>query len=196
MDANNRKLTRFFCQELLYEFMSGNLDMEKQKSMDDYLTGCRESQRELERLNRGLQYSSVASRLGVSQELREALLNFEPQWKRTWLAWTHWTSRRGWRALPYIFLLLTLGLSLFLLKPWRPRLNRDLVLFEQIKSDGQVSHPSIPLSVEILSGTPPAVPAVKIELPEEPPGPLQVPRQSEETVPASEPNSAPEISED
>jgi hypothetical protein len=133
-------LTRFLCQELLYEYVSGTLDPSRRRDMDDYLAECRDSQRELLNLKKGLQFAEELSRVRVSADLQEALLNFEPPWKRRLQAWTLWSSRRGWRMLPYAFIFVTAVLTLAVWKPWRPNRVREVILAEQ---DHHVARPAL-----------------------------------------------------
>ncbi len=138
----SRGLTRFICQELLYEFVTGRLDPERQKEVDTFLTGDRESQREFERLKRGLRYASQCSRTQVSDELRESLDGFEPHWKKVLSGWTLWSSRRGWKALPYVFLVSALVLSFVVFKPWRYLAQTDVMLAEQMKAEPERAAPT------------------------------------------------------
>jgi len=138
-------MTRFICQELLYEFVSGNLDLERQKAVDVYLGTCRESQHELERLKRGLHFSQLMSRVHASPDLHAALLGFEPGWKRRLSQWTKWWSDRGWRALPYAFVIATLVMGMIVFKPWQIFTQKEMTLVEQQKTgDIAIQQPSNP----------------------------------------------------
>lgn len=126
-------MTRFLCQELLYEYVRGALTAERQSVMDQFIGGCSESRREMEKLQRGLGYVEKAASIQVSQDLHQALLNFEPVWKKRLRAWSLWSSQRGWRMLPYFFLLVALGLGLWVTKPWEQQLSQVQILAEQAK---------------------------------------------------------------
>lgn len=141
VDKKNQNLTRFLCQELLYEFISGNLDLEKQRAMDNYLTGCRESQQELERLKKAIAFTAQVAEIPVSSELRRALLGFEPVWKRRFRDWTLWWSSRGWKMLPYVVISAVFILGIIVTKPWKPLLQKEVVLAEQKKADSNLSAP-------------------------------------------------------
>lgn len=141
-EVKQKKLTRFLCQELMYEYVRGALDEKRARQMDEYIAGCRDSQRELERLKRGLEYTARAAQTRVSPALREALLNFEPHWQKQLRAWTLWSSQRGWRFLPYIFVLLTIGTGLWVFKPWQPTVRDDMILAEQLKAEPDMVAPS------------------------------------------------------
>ncbi len=124
-------MTKFLCQELLYEYLSGSLDERRCADIENYLSTCRESQRELDRLKRGIEYGHKALQVRVSQPLHEALMNFEPQWRKTLRQWNLMSSQRGWRLLPYVFVSATLVTGLFALKPWNRLPSNEAVLAEQ-----------------------------------------------------------------
>ena len=180
MEARQR-LTRFLCQELLYEFVSGRLDPERQKAVDNYLADCRDSQREFESLKKGIAYAGQASRIRVSSELHQALLSFEPQWKKRLAAWTLWSSHRGWRVLPYIFVAIALILGVRVLKPFAGGHNQ-LTLLEQVKTEPDIVSKPADIKMESSALTPPPM------APEPAPTPLvepqvQKPEQREEVAP-------------
>ena len=124
-------MTRFLTQELLFEYISGSLHPARHRLVDDFLAGDRESQRELLNLSKGLEYAHEISRMRVSDALRDALLNFEPAWKKHLRAWTLWSWRRGWRALPYAFGSAALGLGVMVWKPWSQRPAAVVTLAER-----------------------------------------------------------------
>lgn len=140
-EVKQKKLTRFLCQELLYEYAQGLLTPTREKEMAEYINGCRDSQREFERLKRGALYVQKASQSRVSPAMREALMNFEPQWRKQLRSWTMWSSQRGWRMLPYIFVVLTLISGLIVIKPWEKPAEPDLILAEQLKAEPDMIPP-------------------------------------------------------
>ncbi len=140
-EVRQKKLTKFLCQELLYEFANGGLNPQREKEMREYIAGCRDSQREFERLKRGHAFAMRASGVRMSRALNEALLNFEPQWQKQLRGWTLWSSQRGWKAMPYIVLSLTLLAGLFVAKPWQKSEPADVMLAEQLKTDTNIVAP-------------------------------------------------------
>ena len=129
-DRKSRKLTRFLCQELLYDYSAGRLDYQRRRDVEEFMAGCRETQKEFELLQRGIKSAQLASRVQVSVGLHEALKNFEPQWRKSLSAWTLWSSQRGWKVLPYVFVGVALALVLVIKKPWQPSGSKDLILAE------------------------------------------------------------------
>jgi len=153
-------ITRFICQELLYEYVSGRLTPERRREVEAYLATCHESQRELERLNLGLEFTVRASKVAVSETMHSDLLNFEPHWRKAWTAATMSFSRRGWRWMPYGFGVAILSLGLLVFKPWHMTMRSDVLLFEQVHDEPDMNAHVTPLvtdSVTANSTTPPKV---------------------------------------
>lgn len=147
----HKQLTSFLCQELLYEHVTGALDPAKQLAVDDHISGCHESQRELQKLKAGVHYCQVAQTVSISKELSEALINFEPQWKKRFREWSVWSSERGWRALPYLFVAISLALGLYITKPWNKEIHREVILAEQLRKEPDMLPPNSP-ELEALAG--------------------------------------------
>ena len=150
---------------MLYEFASGSLAPHRAKEMREYLEGCRESQREFEKLSRGNAFAKAAAGTRVSPALREALLNFEPPWQKQLRIWTLWSSTRGWQMLPYIVLILTIGAGTVVFKPWQKTETPDVLLAEQLRTEpDMVAPPSggeqpTPLPQPAPAMTPPVIAA-------------------------------------
>lgn len=130
LENKHAKLTRFLCQELLYEYVSGSLKGPRQKDLEEFLPTCRDSQRELENLMKGLQYAKDVAQIQVSPSLHQALLKFEPGWKKSLREWSLWSSQRGWRMLPYAFIGLAIALGLGVTKPWKKAVSPPIELAE------------------------------------------------------------------
>lgn len=128
-------MTRFLCQELLYEYESGVLDSRREEDVREHLKDCKESQRELDKLKKGLAFAQKASHMEVSPKLHEALLNFEPHWQKQLREWTMWSSQRGWKMLPYVFVLITIALGLVVTKPWKRQETPEITLAEQLRKE-------------------------------------------------------------
>lgn len=160
-------MSKFICQELLYEFATGNLDLERQKTLDAHLTGCRESQRELEKLKAGFHFTARLSKVSVSPDLRAALLGFEPAWKRNLREWTLWWSNYGWKALPYVVLIAVIVLSASILKPWTYVNQKEVVILDVPKTKAEVIPPPLDVKVEPSITTPSVI--EKKETPDDPP---------------------------
>lgn len=151
-EYNRKRLTKFLCQELLYEMVTHNLDGAREKEVTDYLETCRESQREFDNLNKGLRYTLTAAQVRISPALHHALENFEPQWQKQLRAWTLSSTQKGWRMLPYIFGVLVIGVGLLVTKPWVQKASEDVMLAEHLRKEP-----------DMMPDQPPAPPAPPVE---------------------------------
>lgn len=143
--------------ELMYEYVSGTLDPRREQDIETFLPTDRECQRELDRLKRAMAYTQKAAHASVTPALHEALLKFEPQWQKSLREWTLWSSQRGWRALPYLFVVVTAAVGLLVTKPWVGADLTEVTLAEQGKVEPQA--PAEPPAPNV------AVPAVASNTP-------------------------------
>jgi hypothetical protein len=204
-DFKRKRLSKFLVQEMLYEFVTHQLDSAREKEITDYLETCRDSQRELENLSKGLRYTQVAGQLKISMSLQEALENFEPQWKKQLRAWTLWSSQRGWKVLPYVFVVAVIGLGLFITKPWQVKPNESVLLAEQIRKEPDMepkakapptpAAPSVPVAAIGPSPTVTPEPSV-IPEPSPMPSTLQAIAQKLPVIKGLAPAPAPPVAEE
>jgi hypothetical protein len=143
MEPKSKKLTRFLCQELLYDYVTGKLSPQRHQAVEAYLKTCSDSRRELEKLNRGLRFVGQFEALKLSEELESSLLNTEPVWEKTLRAWTLWSSQRGWKLLPYFFVAIFAILAVFVYKPWKHKPHQEITLAEQLKKEPDMNPPEV-----------------------------------------------------
>jgi len=82
---------------------------------------------------KGIKYSEDMANLQLSPSLQQALLSFEPAWKLKWRYGVQRFSHTGWRALPYIFIVVTAVLALLVLKPWNDMRTAKVTLAEELR---------------------------------------------------------------
>lgn len=70
---NDRKVTSFIGQELLYDYMSGKLDAERIKAVEEYLQQNRESLNDVNKIQVGLDYTDLMSQTKVSDALLQKI---------------------------------------------------------------------------------------------------------------------------
>jgi hypothetical protein len=88
-----RKLSRFLCQEMLYDYVSDTLDPDRREAIREFLASDEQSREELECLREGLSYAEKLSHTNVSLPLLEKL-------KRSQSIPAKTLSRLSWRHLP------------------------------------------------------------------------------------------------
>jgi len=68
-----RKVSAFIGQELLYDYITGQLDSERKKAIEEFIDNNREIQGDITKINNGLAYVDKMSQAVVSQPLLEQI---------------------------------------------------------------------------------------------------------------------------
>lgn len=190
-DGRKNGLTKFICQELLYEYVTDRLTAERKLEIEDFLKTCKESQRELERLKAGLNFTEHMQGLVITDEFGAELLGFRPHWQKALSIWTAAYSSQGWKWMPYIFGIIVIGFGLAVFKPWNMRMRSDVMLVEHDRNEQHVhEEPSRPLppkpSQDVAIDSREPKPEAKLEpmaVPEPPP--LKAPAAEIAQVPSA-----------
>ncbi len=66
-----RKISSFVGQEMLYDYMTNQLDPERKKAVEEYLKENREAQTEIQKIQNGINYTLLLAKTQVSEALRE-----------------------------------------------------------------------------------------------------------------------------
>lgn len=93
-----RKLTPFLCQEMLYDFVLGQLDPERRAAVDEFVQSDRDSQEIMESIRRGLDYTdrlkTTTLQTTVLQQLKES--ENAVSLGRRYSAWSAWPESLRW----------------------------------------------------------------------------------------------------
>ena len=68
-----RKVSSFIGQELLYDYMTGNLDEERKKSVEEYIQQNKEVQNDIQKIQHGMNYLEQLEQTKVSEALLEKI---------------------------------------------------------------------------------------------------------------------------
>ncbi len=124
---NHREVTSFLGHEMLFDYISGDLDAERRKAIDDFLKTSKDAQLDLIKIMNGLKYSEQLAETVVSQELLEKVL--EPE---TYLSvllkkskFDQWPISVKWSIEALI--VVTGIVALLMLVPWDKALKMDFV---------------------------------------------------------------------
>lgn len=124
---NHREVTSFLGHEMLFDYISGDLDAERKKAIDDFLKSSKDAQLDLIKIMNGLKYSEQLAETVVSQELLEKVL--EPE---TYLSvllkkskFDQWPISVKWSIEALI--VVTGIVFLLMLVPWDKALKMDFV---------------------------------------------------------------------
>ena len=66
---DQRKITNFIGQELLYDYISNNLDIERTSAVEEFVKTSREAQADVQKINNALSYLEHLSETRVSESL-------------------------------------------------------------------------------------------------------------------------------
>lgn len=93
-----RRLSRFLCRELLYDYASGILDEDRRKAVDEFLANNEEQQQELAELNLAMDYCQDLAKTSITQPLSEELkdkVSVVTELSRK-ISWQHWPEFMRW----------------------------------------------------------------------------------------------------
>ena len=110
LPKKHRRLSRFLCGELLFEYGEGRLDASRRADVEAFLADDWNLQADLENLRKGARYAESLATLDLNEEFSRGLRNFEPRWRAQLYALTQNLPRHRWRALPILATLTALAL--------------------------------------------------------------------------------------
>lgn len=131
-----RKLTRFLCQELLLDYILGNLDQGRKKAVEEFLPTCKDTQKEYEILKRGYDYAHNLHDLQIQKTLVEELFAIQSPTEHLQqkLSWKNWPETLRWISEALIISIVVAFFAVMI--PWpklaqmMPKRSQDLVLAE------------------------------------------------------------------
>ncbi len=178
-----RKLTRFLCQELLLDYILGNLDQGRKKAVEEFLPTCKDTQKEYEMLKRGYDYALSLHDLQIQKSLVDELFAIQSPTEHLQqkLSWKNWPETLRWISEA---LLISVAVAVFaVLIPWpklaqmMPKRSQDLVLAEagreqvekQVVDDAKKEvEKTSPADVKVVDAQPPAEEPSAAPIPTEP----------------------------
>jgi anti-sigma factor RsiW len=127
-------MTRFFCQELLYDYVTGQLTPERKAEVDAFLKSddvCRE---DLMRVKKAMVYCQNLSTIRTPNEWAERWRNLPPALAKRISNLELRVFSKLWSALPYTVSVVILVLGMVIFKPWRTLMNREVVVWSAANS--------------------------------------------------------------
>jgi hypothetical protein len=122
-------MTRFFCQELLYDYVAGELTPERKAEVEAYIKTddvCRE---DLMQIKKAMVYCQNLSTIKTPNEWVERWRNLPPALAKRISNWELKIVSKLWSALPYTVSVVVLALGMVIFKPWRTLLNREVIVW-------------------------------------------------------------------
>ncbi|MCC7403362.1 MAG: hypothetical protein IT288_03105 [Bdellovibrionales bacterium] len=131
-----RQLSRFLCREMLYDFVSNNLDHARRKAVDEFLPTDFETQQELENLREGLGYCSRLGETRISVPLLQEIRDYKSFWVRVKEGhlWRSWPDAVKWGIEALVISVVAAGVAMVI--PWKrishflPKASNQFVLVE------------------------------------------------------------------
>ncbi len=131
-----RKLTRFLCEEMLYDFATDNLDPERRRAVSEFLKESKECQDELESLYGGIEFTERLSQTQISEPLFKKIRDAKSPLNE-WLGkyrWATWPESIKW-TVEAVGISVAVVLVFALISPkvmeyWPTTANQQLVLVE------------------------------------------------------------------
>lgn len=114
----SRTLSRFLCQEMMYDYVTDNLDEERKQAMKDYIQRSEETQEDLEAFQEALNYCEQLSHLTPTEPLIEKVKSQSSLSKKMIgaLSWNNWPQPVKWTLQGALVSVLAAGVAIFL--PW------------------------------------------------------------------------------
>lgn len=93
-----RKLSRFLCREMLYDFVTNSLDDSRRKAVEDFLKQDFDTQQDLENLKEGIKYCSDLGETKISLPLMQEIRDYKGFWGRLkeGRLWSSWPDSIKW----------------------------------------------------------------------------------------------------
>jgi hypothetical protein len=116
--SEKRKLTPFLAHELLFDYVTDQLDPGRRQAIEEFIKEDRESQNLLEAIRRGISYSESLRRIELSPESYEELEQAENflTLSRRLAHWSHWPDSLRWSLIALMISVCTAGVVVLI--PW------------------------------------------------------------------------------
>lgn len=114
-----RKLTPFLAHEMLYDYVTDQLDAGRRQAIEAFLKDDRESQNLLEAIRRGIAYSQSLKGIELSAESFEELEQAESfvSLSRRLARWSQWPDSLRWSLIALLISVCTAGAVVLI--PWK-----------------------------------------------------------------------------
>lgn len=122
-------MTRFFCQELLFDYITGELTPERRAEVEAFLKTddvCRE---DLARIKKAIGYCEQLAQIRTPDEWVARWQNLPPALAKRISNWEHRIVAKLWMALPYTVSFTVVALGIVIFKPWRTLYRKDVVVW-------------------------------------------------------------------
>lgn len=116
--TEKRKLTPFIAHEMLFDYVTDQLDPGRRQAIEEFVNGDRESQNLLEAIRRGISFSESLRKIELSPDCYEELEQAENfiTLSRRLAKWSQWPDSLRWSLIALTISVFTAGI--IVLMPW------------------------------------------------------------------------------
>lgn len=122
-------MTRFFCQELLYDYITGELTPERRAEVEAFLKTDEVCREDLARIKKAIGYCEQLAQVKTPDEWVARWQNLPPALAKRISNWEYKIVAKLWLALPYTVSVTVIALGLVIFKPWRKLYRRDVIVW-------------------------------------------------------------------
>ena len=139
LKGKKRQLSQFLVEEMMYDYVAGKLDSDREHAVREYLESSKESKELEKQLRNAIAYCDQLSGTEVSEPLMEKLVKSKSLWNRwiDFVAWKKWPEATRWTLEAFAVSLVVaflVALSWPKISKWFPERQRDVVLAELDKN--------------------------------------------------------------
>lgn len=118
-ENEKRKLTPFLAHEMLFDYVTDQLDHERRKVIEEFIEEDRESQNLIEAIRRGISYAESLNRIELSTQSFDELSHSENilSLSRRLARWSQWPDSLRWSLIALFISVCTAGLVMII--PWQ-----------------------------------------------------------------------------
>src|ERR1700761_1323093 len=125
-------MSRFFCQELLYDYFTGNLSPERNAEIEAFLKTDEVCRNELQKLKVAIHYCESIRKIQTPAEWVHRWQHLPPALAARITTWETQMVKRFWKALPVAVVVLVSALGAWLFKPWKTIASHDLIVWSAV----------------------------------------------------------------
>lgn len=100
-----RKISAFLCQEMMYDYVSDNLDADRRLAMDEFIISHADAKKEMHGTKEAMDYCQGLSRTKLSQPLYQEISEYKSFWGQFGdrFAWSNWPEYMRWATEALVF---------------------------------------------------------------------------------------------
>ncbi len=157
LKAKERKLSKFLAEEMLYDYISKNLDPNRVETMEEFLRTSAETEVLRKQMEGAMKYCAQLADTQVSEPMLKRVAKTQTFFRHIndKIAWSHWPETARWTLEAFVISSLAAVVVIFFwpkISQWVPSRPQDVILAQVDKADSQQN--SAPSEIEPVEETP------------------------------------------